>query len=349
MSRTRSNFQPPTMAPLANIEDTYGSLFLAVITEVGLMGITTMQAWIYWLRYSDRDRFPTKAVVLIVWCIEFLRSCFAVHAVYHYVVVEWGNLDALDESIWSVDINMPLTAIIQIIVHCYFAYRVRILSKNNWYIVGSIIILALANFVMTIALYAESVLAQKFSNIQGPKKLTGDFATAALSTAIAADVTITFSLLFYVSRFRSHADEKSTLPMINRLIFYLINVGIVTSVGDIAVLTLSDINTATPSLKYYALYEVVGNFYANSLLATFNTRDSLRNIHDAAAADGSLKQPNHPHQGTNIVFAVRNPVSSDPTVSSTFGPGIGLEDVGSSMRSTVAQSKFQDKNSAFSL
>ncbi|KAJ3925223.1 MAG: hypothetical protein NXY57DRAFT_1032451 [Lentinula lateritia] len=256
------------MAPLVNIDNTYGSLFLAVITEVGLMGITTMQAWIYWLRYSDRDRFLIKAVVLIVWCIEFLRSCFAVHAVYHYVIVEWGNPDALEDSIWSIDINMPLTAIIQIIVHCYFAYRVKILSKDNWLLIGSIIVLALANFVMTIALCAESVIAEIFSNIQGPKKLTGEFATAALSTAIAADVTITFSLLFYVSRFRSQVDEKRTLPMMNRLIFYLINIGIVTSVGDIVVLILSNIHTASPTLKYYALYEVVGNFYANSLLAT---------------------------------------------------------------------------------
>lgn len=30
------------------------------------MGITTMQAWIYWLRYSDRDRFLIKAVVCIL-------------------------------------------------------------------------------------------------------------------------------------------------------------------------------------------------------------------------------------------------------------------------------------------
>ncbi|KAJ3911211.1 hypothetical protein F5877DRAFT_73363 [Lentinula edodes] len=248
-----------------------------------LMGITTMQAWIYWLRYSDRDRFLIKAVVLIVWCIEFLRSCFAVHAVYHYVIVEWGNPDALEDSIWSIDLYNTQTAslfqaIIQIIVHCYFAYRVKILSKDNWLLIGSIIVLALANF------------------------------------AIAADVTITFSLLFYVSRFRSQVDEKRTLPMMNRLIFYLINIGIVTStfltmflfsVGDIVVLILSDIHTASPTLKYYALYEVVGNFYANSLLATFNTRDGLRNIHDAAAADGSLAQ-NH-NQDTNLVFAVGSP------------------------------------------
>ncbi|KAJ3756082.1 hypothetical protein EV360DRAFT_72295 [Lentinula raphanica] len=314
------------MAPLVNIEDTYGSLLLAVITEVG-------QATLWVLQHCKHGCIGFN-IVLVVWCIEFLRSCFAVHAVYHYVVVEWGNPNALNDSIWSVDINMPLTAIIQIIVHCYFAYRVQILSKNNWYLVGSIILLALANFVMTIALYAESVLAQKFSNIQGPKKLTGDFATAALSTAIAADVTITFSLLFYVSRFRSHADEKKTLPMINRLIFYLINIGIVTSVGDIAVLVLSDINTATPSLKYYALYEVVGNFYANSLLATFNTRDNLRNIHDSAAAEGSLGKPNYT-QDTNIIFAVHNPLISDSATSNTLGPQIELKNVSSSMRSTV--------------
>lgn len=35
--------------------------------------------------------------------LEFIRTCFAVHAVYHYVVVEWGNPEALPVSIWYVN------------------------------------------------------------------------------------------------------------------------------------------------------------------------------------------------------------------------------------------------------
>ncbi|KAF9072115.1 hypothetical protein BDP27DRAFT_441603 [Rhodocollybia butyracea] len=88
------------MSPLVNIEDTYGALFLGVVASVGLMGITTMQTWIYWIRYSKRDGLFTKTLVLVIWSLEFLRACFSVHAVYNYVVVEWGNPEALSVSIW---------------------------------------------------------------------------------------------------------------------------------------------------------------------------------------------------------------------------------------------------------
>lgn len=34
--------------------------------------------------------------------LEFVRACFVVHAVYHYLVLEWGNPNALINAVWSV-------------------------------------------------------------------------------------------------------------------------------------------------------------------------------------------------------------------------------------------------------
>ncbi|KAF9064029.1 hypothetical protein BDP27DRAFT_1426252 [Rhodocollybia butyracea] len=299
------------MAPLVNIEGSYGSLFLGVIASIGLMGITTMQTWIYWLKYSKRDRVGTKTSVLVLWCLEFIRACFAVHAVYHYVVVEWGDPEALGVNIWSFNIYVPLNSSIQIMVHSFFAYRVKVLSRNNWYLVGLIMILAVANLAANLALYVEITLAQELSKIQGSDKL-GNLATIGLASSIAADVSITFSLLFYVNRFRAHIEEKRTLRLINRIMFYLINVGALTSMIDIATLVLCDALTNPPNLKFYALAEVTGNLYANSLLATLNARDSLKTISEAETT---------PANPASVLVFARAANSSSALAS------VGVEDV----------------------
>ncbi|KAF8515193.1 hypothetical protein JB92DRAFT_2915761, partial [Gautieria morchelliformis] len=193
---------------LVNLQPTYGSLFLGVVTSVGLMGITTLQAWLYWNAYGSKDSLRTKLMDFGI-----PASLFAVHAVYHYLVLEWGNPKALASSICFEQ------AFIQLIVHCYFAYRVKVLSGGNWYMVSLIS-------------HTSSIAADTFSKIQAADNLPGNFATAALSCAIAADVSITVFLLYCLNR-------------------YLLSDG-----------------PLHGGLQYYAMYEVVGNFYANSLLGT---------------------------------------------------------------------------------
>ncbi|KAF9069354.1 hypothetical protein BDP27DRAFT_1325740 [Rhodocollybia butyracea] len=189
-------------------------------------------------------------------------------------------------------------------------------------------IFAVANLASGLALYAKMILAQKVSKILGSDKL-GDLGTAALSTAIAADISITCSLLFYMNRFRSTVSEEDyanrrTLPMINRLMFYLINVGAVTSLTDIVTLVLSDVLIHPSNLKFYALFEVVGNLYANSLLATLNARDSLRSI---SQVDSSITTPRNPTTGLNFAHPV-NAINN-------AGTSVRLEDMSSVGRTSM--------------
>ncbi|KAF8496106.1 hypothetical protein JB92DRAFT_2991562 [Gautieria morchelliformis] len=295
---------------LVNLQPTYGSLFLGVVTSVGLMGITTLQAWLYWNAYGSKDSLRTKLMVATVWTLEFLRVCFAVHAVYHYLVLEWGNPKALASSIWSVDINLIITAFIQLIVHCYFAYRVKVLSGGNWYMVSLIGFFAFGNWAMTIATYGATIAADTFSKIQAADNLPGNFATAALSCAIAADVSITVFLLYCLNRYRE--AHSPSLSLINRLMVYSVNVGILTSLSDIAVLVLSD-GPLHGGLQYYAMYEVVGNFYANSLLGTLNARESVRKIRpDVAMSSGPPTLGTFPRD--TVVFVHQTSAATSRTV-----------------------------------
>ncbi|KAF8496107.1 hypothetical protein JB92DRAFT_82295 [Gautieria morchelliformis] len=259
------------MAPLVDLRPTYGSLFLGVLASVGLMGITTLQTWVYWTKYSANDGFRIKLMVAIIWTLECLRTCFGVHAVNNYVVIEWGNPSALTVSIWSVDINLVMTAFIQIMS------ILMSLSEPGELVHGweTIVFLSFGNWAMTIALYGATISAKFFSGIQpGPAEPYLSKSSIALPSAIAADMSITVFQLHCLNRYRS--DESPSLSIINRLMFYAVNVGVIMTLGDIAVLILS--LDDTKGLQYFAVYEVVGNLYANSLLATLNARDSVRKL-----------------------------------------------------------------------
>ncbi|ETW79542.1 hypothetical protein HETIRDRAFT_428047 [Heterobasidion irregulare TC 32-1] len=279
---------PPSDHALVDIQSTYGALFLGVVVSVSFLGIVTVQTWIYWLNYPD-DHLRTKATVFIIWILEIIRSTFGIHAVYHYLVLQWENTAALEASIWSVDINLLITALIQVTVHWYFAYRVKILSRGNWILV-SVIVLERAGFWKFHYLWFDtrltfsfppdntSIAAETFAKIQGktfPGMLRAnhssqDFSTAALASAIVTDICIAFSLIYYLNQIN---HELSGLrAQANHLIFYAINIGVITSAADIVVLS----SIKGQGLWYFAIYEIVGGFYANSLLASLNARKSIR-------------------------------------------------------------------------
>lgn len=292
----------PSDHALVDIQDTYGALFLGVVVSVAFLGIATVQGWIFWLNYPD-DILRTKVTVLVVWILEFIRCSFGVHAVYHYVVIQWGNPAALSKSIWSRDVNLLITALVQVIVHWYFAYRVKILSRGNWVLVSIIGILAFGNFSMTTATYGASVAASTYSKIEGQKTFSTEFSTAALSCAIATDICITFSLMYYLNQI--NRAGSGLRDVINRLIFYAINVGMITSMADVVVLILSSISRKVwthEGLYYFAIYEIVGGFYVNSLLATLNARKGLRgaDIH-VSSLQAASPPPTEPERSAIVI------------------------------------------------
>ncbi|TFY60302.1 hypothetical protein EVG20_g7465 [Dentipellis fragilis] len=198
-----------------------------------------------------------------IWTLEFLRSCFVVHGVYHYLVSGWGIPAMLEGSIWSIDSILLVTHLIELIVHLFFSYRVFIYfliykQFRAWR-------------VHIEATFATSLVAPSFHDFD--KHITPNLALSALSCAITTDWLITGSLIMYLEKSRMVISRRTSV-LVDRLIYYAINIGILTSLTDVAVLALTALNLSN-SLVYLAVFDVVGNFYANSLLATLNVRKSM--------------------------------------------------------------------------
>lgn len=91
-------------------------------------------------------------------------------------------------------------------------------------------------------------------------------------TAVLSDVCITIALCVLLHGIRSPITETNVL--VNTLIVYAINRCLLTAIVTVAEVIIFTINPN--SMWYIALDFVMGKLYANSFLASLNSRNSLR-------------------------------------------------------------------------
>ncbi|KAJ7224116.1 hypothetical protein GGX14DRAFT_557006 [Mycena pura] len=132
-----------------------------------------------------------------------------------------------------------------------------------------IVFLALTSTCFTFGTAALSFKAVEFSNF--PKIISATSSTA-LALDVAADIITAGTISVYLNSGRS--GMKSTDHLINKLIFWSMNVGILTSIVDLLVLVFSEAENG--NLIFLAIFEVVASAYANSMLATLNIRTIQR-------------------------------------------------------------------------
>jgi len=95
---------------------------------------------------------------------------------------------------------------------------------------------------------------------------------AVNALAAAGDVLIAAILCAMLQKSRTGFKRSDT--MINKLILFTMNTGLITSICAVA--SLISIIAAPTTLIYVGFYFTLGRFYANSLMATLNARQSIR-------------------------------------------------------------------------
>ncbi|KAF5319268.1 hypothetical protein D9619_008303 [Psilocybe cf. subviscida] len=172
-----------------------------------------------------------------------------------------------------------MSSFTEVAVRLYFSYRVWIMSQRNWYITIFLVFLALAHFSVGVATWSISF---QETAVQGHIAVLNGLGDTALVSAVVADWCISLSLIYFLKR--SQSGMANTDSIINRIVFYTVNMGLITSCTDITVLVLSLWDPPQPNLYSISLFQIVGNLYANSLLASLNSRISLRQTPSANVA-----------------------------------------------------------------
>ncbi|KAI6158203.1 hypothetical protein BKA82DRAFT_2176431 [Pisolithus tinctorius] len=263
------------------IPDGFGSALIGGLISAMLYGITTLQTYVYYMHYAE-DAPTTKFLVAAIWILDTIHISFICHMLYYYLITNYGVPTSLERIVWSFPVRKPKLqrcTDLQCFHHLGVASSecTRGLHSSMWLVTAPIILLILVHFGFALETAILMFINQQFSI------LTQFYAVApALAIVALVEVLITVSLcvLFYDGGSRSGFPRSKRL--FHTLTIYAINrccLTLLVTVAELAV-NLDQLNNWTIGLDF-----IIGKLYANSLLASLNSREHLRSKDEGTLPD----------------------------------------------------------------
>lgn len=248
------------------LDNTMGVLFVGVLLGMSLWGAGCVQVYYYYNRYS-KDELWMKCLVFLVWALDTTHQGMITHTAYTYLVTEYGNLSFLAIIVPTLLYEVIISALICILVQSFFVLRIWKLSHKNIYITVILMSLVIAEF-LSCAIYTEKAL--KLKTYQNLTKIVNLSRTINVLSA-ASDVAIAMALIWLLQHSRTGFRRSDN--MINRLILFSLNTGLLTSLD--AIMSLVTITVFPNTFIYIMFFVTISRLYTNSLMATLNSRKAL--------------------------------------------------------------------------
>ncbi|KAL0953051.1 hypothetical protein HGRIS_007252 [Hohenbuehelia grisea] len=252
------------------LNSTLGAAFIGAMIAAVLYGITTLQTYFYFSTYPN-DRTDNKILAGWVWILDTIQLAFVSHALYHYTVTNYANPVELLVMHWSLPVSTIFNIIMAITVHFFFILRIYHLAPRaiRVWLACFIGVLAVCRFCFGIETIVWELVRKEFSKLQSLLSMaTLPFAIFAVSTDIS--VAVSLSVLLY----RRRTGIPRTNIVLTTLIIHAVNRCVLTSVVSVAEIILF---VTKPNTFWFVMTDfIAGKLYANSLLATLNTRKALQ-------------------------------------------------------------------------
>ncbi|KAF8896846.1 hypothetical protein CPB84DRAFT_1748141 [Gymnopilus junonius] len=333
-----------------------GATLVGTFVTCMLYGLTVLQvseyflAWnlirikfqtYFYYTYYPKDPTQTKLLVAFIWFIDTL------HIVFTHIII-WSLFA-------SVLLNTIIACIVQILVKetefvSYFLMRIFQLSpdKVRWWVTSIIIQrgLIFLRFYLVPETVTLMLIKKEFAKLA---QINFYAATPFAIFAVLSDFMITGALIYFLHGHRTTFRKTNTL--VSKLIVYAINRCLLTAIVEIAEcivyqgstnLFITEFSTLTKSLWFLSIDFVIGKLYANSLLATLNSRRMLTSRHKSTVGSVHMSRLDFrsSHDGASHVIELsnRNQASgSDPNSSTSRTTGVlviskeGLEEGSTSL------------------
>ncbi|KAI0049075.1 hypothetical protein FA95DRAFT_962839 [Auriscalpium vulgare] len=253
---------------LPSLDSTMGGLYIGILASAALWGVTTLQTWYYYREYP-KDPWHFKALVAVVFVLDTFHQILIAHTGYTYLVTHFFDPQFLGHIVWSIVTEVIPAAIVSFIVQCFFISRIWILSKKNVVVVGVVSLFVLVQLVVTIVYLAKAFTFSTYAELATIK----GWSMSINGTTVASDTSIALVLCYLLRNSRTGFRRSDTL--INKLILFTVNTGLLTSID--AVCSLATIAALPNTFVYISFFFAQSRLYSNSLMATLNARNHLRN------------------------------------------------------------------------
>ncbi|KAG6375259.1 hypothetical protein JVT61DRAFT_3476 [Boletus reticuloceps] len=249
------------------LDNTFGAFLIGVVVSATLYGVTIIQTWYYYNRYPS-DPWYIKLLVAGVLVSDSCHQALITHTVYTYLVTDFETPAALANIVWSLVVEVFFNGFTALFVQSFLAMRVYRLSSKSRLATGSVMVLVIGEFILVTVYAIQALQFHTFIQLSSLKALS----MSVNAVAAAGDVLIAIFLCTLLQKSRTGFRRSDN--MINKLIVFSINTGLLTSICAVA--SLISITAWPNTFIYIAFYFCLGRLYCNSLLATLNARKGLR-------------------------------------------------------------------------
>ncbi|KAI9057290.1 hypothetical protein FKP32DRAFT_1373293 [Trametes sanguinea] len=250
----------------SDLDSTIGVILVGLAVTASLFGASTAQA-VWYCKHYSHDRTFVKLLVAVVWTFAATHLLLYGATMWFYLVQQ--KLVAFGQTAlpWTSNLQILCNAFIVFIIQSFYVFRVMALSKSVA-LTGVLAIFLLADLGLATTLFIKSLMTETVADYV--KLQAFDI---ALSTVTATtDVLLSATLVALLVRSRTGSPRSNRL--INKLLFYTINTGLMTSICAVLSLIMVLISPATSI--YVMFYYIGAHLYSVSLLATLNARAALR-------------------------------------------------------------------------
>lgn len=265
--------------PPGNLVEIEAPILVAGMLACPLYGLTLAQAAYYVRSYPD-DKIYLKALVAICVILETAHLALVLESAHFFTIVCKlpENIMGLFLVRKSFAISFLLTILITALVQAFYAlrvWRVNTLHPARRWLVAVVAVLCVAQVGVGLASDALLQIEPQLTSIQDSKQKV--LFSLELSLAVICDVLISAALVYFLRS--SRTGYQSTENMINRLIIYSVNTGLVTSAMSIVILILYF--TITTNTLFALFLIVISKVYVISLLVTLNSRNHVRELSES--------------------------------------------------------------------
>ncbi|KAJ3780954.1 hypothetical protein GGU10DRAFT_368209 [Lentinula aff. detonsa] len=253
---------------------TLGALEIGVLVAGVLFGVITAQVYIHHKSFPRESLWIKHGLVDFMWIIELGHTICVFHAIYFYTVTRFGDADALAVLPASIGAAVVLHGIVLLIVQGFFTYRIALFSGKPYIVPVLSGILIFCQMLAVYVLSAQLITVATKSLREFMDKWEWLMFTVLILRAIA-DVLISGSLVYHLVRCR-HGTFKSTVAVVDKLILWSIETGIVTSMlGFLSIILYLTLKT---TYAWLALLMFIPKVFSNAMLANMNSRVELQNM-----------------------------------------------------------------------
>lgn len=265
-------FQLPTMVSVpgdvTTVATTFGAMLLGTCFGCSLTGLVFVQCVLYYKLYPG-DYAWTKFLVFVVWALDLTHTILIITTVWTSVITNYNKPENMDIIPPALGLSVAVTAAITFLVHCFFANRIRKLMKT-WYIAAPVVVLAFFRLFTACISTSEIIRLKHYSLFIRPYPAW--IFTSGVTLSASVEIIITTTMVIFLGTRKTGFANMNHI--INSLILYTLETGSISAFVTVASLICWLI--MRHNLIFLGMHFAIAKLYANSLLATLNTRKRLR-------------------------------------------------------------------------